>query len=358
MTQTTAEPWTIQRLLVWTAEHFQRHHRDAPRLAAEILLSEALGCRRIDLYARFTEVPAEAALAKFRDWLRRHAAGEPVAYLVGYRDFYSHRFEVTPSVLIPRPETEQVVLEAIGLARAALHVEQLPPIARPRNPSSFDSQSPRPIHVLEIGTGSGCIAITLALEVPTAFVTAVDISPNALDVARNNARRLLTGEADQNKNLAPSPPAASAGGEGRGEGAGHKDSDPRGKKAASPPSSRVLFIESDLDAALPPGEQFDLVVSNPPYIGRQEQGTVAPDVRQHEPALALYGGEQGSEFTARLIEMASHRLVPGGWLIFETSPFISSACRDLLQQSGHFDSVRVLKDLAKHDRVLVARRNP
>ncbi len=321
MSQTTAEPWTIQRLLVWTAEHFQRHRRDAPRLAAEILLSEALGCRRIDLYARFTEVPPDAALARYRDWVRRHAAGEPVAYLVGYRDFYSHRFEVTPAVLIPRPETEQVVLEAIGLARAFSEskVEQLPPIAHPRtvtSPPSPDSIPSHPIRVLEIGTGSGCIAITLALEVPQATITAVDISSAALEVAQRNAAKLLPSEPDQ----------------------------------------RIRFLESDLDSTLPSGDQFDLIVSNPPYIGRQEQGTVAPDVRQHEPPLALFGGEQGSEFTARLIAMATRRLVPGGGLVFETSPFIGPTCRDLLQQSGHFTSIRLLKDLAKHDRVLVAVR--
>ena len=108
MSETSTEAWTIQRLLQWTAEYFQRKQRDAPRLAAEVLLAEALGCRRIDLYARFTEVPDGPQLAKFRDWVKQHAAGNPVAYLVGHRDFYSLRFTVDSNVLIPRPETLSV----------------------------------------------------------------------------------------------------------------------------------------------------------------------------------------------------------------------------------------------------------
>lgn len=302
MTETAADAWTIQRLLGWTAEHFTRHRRDVPRLAAEILLSEALGCRRIDLYARYGEVPGEPALARFRDWVRRHAAGEPVAYLVGYRDFYSHRFDVGPAVLIPRSETEQVVMEAIGLSRAA---------AALRNGD--------PVRVLEVGTGSGCIAITLALEAPPLRITATDISPDALAVARGNAERLLAASRDL------------------------------------PHSSAVDFLESDLDAALPASDRFDLIVSNPPYIGRSEQGTVAPDVQSHEPHLALYGGEQGWEFTDRLATMAARRLVPGGHLVFETSPFIAQICRGHLEQSAAWDQIRVLRDLAGHDRVVIAR---
>lgn len=296
MTETTVDPWTIQRLLVWTAGHFEKQGRDAPRLAAEILLSEALGCRRIDLYARFGEVPAEPALSRFRDWVRRHAVGEPVAYLVGYRDFYSLRFLVNRSVLIPRPETEQLVVEAISWCQKRLSIV-------PQDP----------LQILDLGTGSGCIAVTLARQLPTAVVTAADISPAALDVARQNA----------------------------------------GTHAVS---GRIQFVQSDLDAAIPSADRFDLVISNPPYIGRNEKGTLDPMVREHEPAEALFGGDEGSELTARIIELTGRRLKPGGRLLLETSPFIAVACAGLVQQQGGFSEPRILKDLDRHDRVILADR--
>ncbi len=298
MTQATAEPWTIQRLLVWTAGHFGKHERDAPRLAAEILLSEALGCKRIDLYARFNEVPAEPQLARYRDWVKRHAAGEPVAYLVGYRDFYSLRFAVNKDVLIPRPETEQLVLESIGMCE-----------------QRRASQPDAPIRVLEIGTGSGCIAVTLAQQVTEIAITAVDISPEALSVARTNAE-------------------------------------------ANRVADRIDFLESNLDAAIPAEQQFELIVSNPPYVGRNESGTLDECVRQHEPSLALFGGDVGTEITARIIDLAARRLVPGGTLIFETSPIVAAGCAELVRQSGKFDEPKILKDLSKLERIIRAERLP
>jgi len=294
MTEASAEPWTIQRLLVWTAGHFGKHGREMPRLAAEVLLSEALGCKRIDLYARFNDVPVEPQLVRYRDWVRRHAAGEPVAYLVGYRDFYSLRFAVNNHVLIPRPETEQLVLEAIGFCekRLASHPDDK-------------------VRVLEIGTGSGCIAVTLAQQVKEIEIVAVDVSPEALVVARQNAET-------------------------------HQVAD------------RIEFLESDLDARIEANRQFDLIVSNPPYVGRNESGTLDESVRKHEPALALYGGDVGTEITGRIIELSSRRLAPGGVLIFETSPLVAAGCASLVRESGHFGEPGILKDLAKLDRIIRA----
>lgn len=297
MSGETTEPWTIQRLLTWTSGHFERQKRDAPRLAAEILLSEALGCRRIDLYARYGEVPQETALARYRDWVRRHAQGEPVAYLVGYRDFYSLRFAVSPAVLVPRPETEQLVLEAIEWCqrRKAEHPQ-------------------RELRILDMGTGSGCIAVTLAQQLPDVRLVAVDISPAALEVARANA-------------------------------AAHRVED------------RIRFLESDLDAAIPAGERFELLVSNPPYVGQQETGgSLAADVLKYEPALALFGGPVGSELTGRMVEMAARRLEPGGRMMLETSPFIAPACAGMIRENGAFSEPVIRKDLGRHDRILIADR--
>ena len=165
MPQTEAEAWTIKRLLEWTAEYFERNDSGSPRLEAEVLLAEALGCERIQLYTRFDEIPAEPGLGNFRAWVKRRAAGEPVAYLVGHKEFYSLKFKVDNNVLIPRPETEHVVVEAIECAKA------------------FSTQ---PVEIADVGTGSGCIAVAVAKHISNSKVTAIDVSPEALTVAREN----------------------------------------------------------------------------------------------------------------------------------------------------------------------------
>ncbi|MBX3417569.1 MAG: peptide chain release factor N(5)-glutamine methyltransferase [Pirellulaceae bacterium] len=289
-TETENQPWSIQRLLTWTTDYFQRNGQDTPRLAAEVLLAEALSVPRIQLYARFNDVPSEPHLGKFRDWVKRHAAGEPVAYLVGYREFYSLRFEVSPAVLIPRPETEQLVVEAIDLLQ--------------RHPSSEKK-------VVDVGTGSGCIAVTLAKQIPDVQVIAVDVSPEALAIAQRNAETHQVSE-------------------------------------------RVAFIESDLLSEIPETQKFPLIVSNPPYVGRSEQGTLGESVKKYEPELALYGGDAGYELTEKLVHQAAARLLPGGWLVLETSPMLAGKIKDLILAHGAFRSCDVKKDLAKLERVLIA----
>ncbi|MFN6110336.1 MAG: peptide chain release factor N(5)-glutamine methyltransferase [Planctomycetota bacterium] len=292
MSQTADQPWTIQRLLVWTTDFFKQKGRDAPRLAAEVLLAEALGCRRIELYTRYEEVPAEPHLSRYRDWVKRHAAGEPVAYLVGHRDFYSLGFRVTPDVLIPRPETELLVVETLDA------LKQL--------------NRPHPL-VVDVGTGSGCVAVAIASQASPARLFAVDISPAALAIARENATA-------------------------------HKLED------------RIEFLQSNLLENLPPAIVPDVVVSNPPYVGRNEVGTLAEDVRKYEPESALFGGERGDELTARLIEQAAQRLAPGGWLIFETSPMLAARCLEKVRETGAFAQGQIKKDLARLDRAIVARK--
>jgi len=211
------ERWTIGRLLQWTTEYLKRRSADTPRLDAEVLLAEALGCRRIDLYTAFEECPGEEARAAFRELVRRRAEGAPVAYLVGHREFFSLDFRVTPDVLIPRPETELLVLTLIELAR------QRPAAA---------------ITICDVGTGSGVIAVTAARHLPQSRVTAIDLSPGALEVARGNAQRHGVSE-------------------------------------------RVEMIAGDLLAAIPAERRFDFVVSNPPYVAEHELKTLAPEVREH-----------------------------------------------------------------------------
>lgn len=290
MNQTDTDAWTIKRLLEWTADYFNKQGRDAPRLAAEVLLAEALECRRIDLYARFDQVPAEPHLSRYREWVRRHAQGEPVAYLVGHRDFFSLRFQVTPDVLIPRPETEELVLLALD---------------------EIKSWPSRRWPVLDIGTGSGCLAITLAHQVPELQVIAVDISPAALAVARVNAE-------------------------------------------AHDVASRIQFVESDLFAGLADDSRFPMIVSNPPYVGADDP-ELDPLVRRYEPHQALIGGQDGGELSKRLIEESASYLSPGGLLLIETSPMLAESLLAHAQSTGQYASCQIRKDLAKLPRILVCR---
>ncbi len=296
-----AESWTIGRLLTWTTEFLASRGSDSPRLDAEVLLAHARGCERIALYTAFGEEVSEEVRAKFRELVKKRSEGVPVAYLVGKKEFFSLTLKVTPDVLIPRPETEFVVMAALDVLGVS-------------GPKSKESDTvPPSLLVADVGAGSGCIAIAIAKHAPQARLVATDVSAAALAVARENA-------------------------------------------AVHQVAARIEFHEGDLLSMLPAERQFDLVVSNPPYIGTSEQGTLAADVRQHEPHAALFGGERGTETIARLIPQAAERLKPGGWLIVEVSPLVADAVVGLIADSGSFEPATLSKDLAGLVRVVRARR--
>jgi release factor glutamine methyltransferase len=299
----SAEPWTVGRLLEWTAEYLKGHGAESPRLDAEVLLAHALRCQRIELYTTFDDAPADEARTQFRELVRRRAEGTPVAYLTGSREFYSLRFRVTPDVLIPRPETELLVVAVFDLAKAA---------ARGLG-TSVPSEPGSNLSIADVGTGSGIIAVCLAKHLPGCRVTAGDVSPAALSVAAENAR--THGVAD-----------------------------------------RIEFVQSDLFAAVPNGRQFDFIVSNPPYVAEGEMERLAPDVRKFEPRTALLAGPRGTEVIERLIPQAAERLRPGGHLSMEISPMIHDAVRRLLESDGRFELGPTIKDLARLPRVVQARR--
>lgn len=288
------EAWTIGRLLQWTTGYLKDRGADSPRLDAEVLLAQALGCQRIELYTAFDQVPEEAARTAFRELVRRRAEGTPVAYLVGRREFYSLPFRVTPDVLIPRPETEFLVIRLLDLAQLQAPAAENWAIA-------------------DVGTGSGIIAVCAAKWLEKSRVTALDISPAALRVAQSNATD--HGVAD-----------------------------------------RINFVESDLLSALPAEPRFDFIVSNPPYIAEHEMAGIARDVRDFEPRLALVAGPRGTEVIERLIGQAAERLVPGGWLLMEISPQLDAAVRDLLAADARYELGPTVKDLAGLPRVVQARR--
>ena len=228
------DQWTVGRLLAWTAGWLAERGSESPRIDAEVLLAHVRGCQRILLYTAFDEVVAEEPRARFRELVRRRGAGEPVAYLVGGREFFSLPLAVSPAVLVPRPETEGLVVRVIDLCREA---------AAPR--------------IVDVGTGSGAIAIAVATHLPRAEVVATDISAAALEVARANAARLGLGE-------------------------------------------RIKFVESDLLAAPELGGPWDVIVSNPPYVREDEFAGLPRDVREHEPRAALVAGPRGVEVIVRL----------------------------------------------------------
>ena len=326
-----AESWTVGRLLAWTTEFLQSRGSDSPRLDAEVLLAHARDCERIALYTAFVEEVGESVRAKFRELVKKRSEGMPVAYLVGKKEFFSLSFKVTPDVLIPRPETEHVVtavLDVLGASgpKSKVHIPKSAYVGETETqregekesdtfPPSFPSPkslAPSPF-LADVGTGSGCIAIAIAKHGPQARLVATDTSAAALAVARENA-------------------------------------------VAHQVADRIEFHQGDLLSMLPAQRQFDVVVSNPPYIGTSEQGTLAPQVRQHEPHAALFGGERGTETIARLIPQAAERLKPGGWLILEVSPLVAEAVVKLVADSKFFDPASLSKDLAGLVRVLKVQR--
>ncbi len=287
------EVWTIGRLLAWTTDYLERHGSESPRLDAEVLLATAKGCRRIDLYTAFEEVASDEVRAKFRAMVRERAEGTPVAYLVGRREFFSLSFRVTPSVLIPRPETEDLVVRVLDLAK--------------------EFPSDHPLRVCDVGTGSGILAICAAKHVPQAEITAVDISDEALRVAEDNARQLGFSE-------------------------------------------RIRFVQSDLMEALSPQEPFHLICSNPPYVSEEEFARLPRDVRDHEPYQALVAGPRGTEVIARLVPQAAERLTPGGWLLVEISPMIREEVTAIFEGEPRLQPGPILKDSARRWRIAQARR--
>jgi len=267
---------------------------ESPRLDAELLAAHSLGLRRIDLYLQHDRPLAEGELEPMRALLRRRAAGEPVAYLVGEREFYGRPFRVTPDVLIPRPETETLVERTLRWARAA---------AGPQGEG---------LRLADAGTGSGCIACTLAAELPAAEVVAGDVSAAAVVVARDNAARL--GVAD-----------------------------------------RVTVGEGSWEAPLAPHAPFDALLSNPPYVTGGEMEGLMREVRDHEPMLALEAGEDGLDAYRELLGRCLPLVRPGGFLALEIDPRRRDAVVDLVVAGRPGSAVLVVDDLAGRARVVEAR---
>ena len=286
-------PWTILNLIRWTDERFRREGLNTPRLDAEVLLAETLGVDRVALYTHFDQPLHPEELARFKKLLQRRLQREPVAYIIGRREFWSLTFKVTPDVLIPRPETEILVAEAL---------EVLPP-----------ATTARPFRILEIGTGSGAISVALAKEFPSASLVATDVSAKALAVAQENASLLGVGD-------------------------------------------RIQFLRGDLFIPLKRESAFELIITNPPYIPQDYFPSLPPEVRDFEPRVALDGGRDGLAFFRRILPRLGEYLSPEGWVLAEIGAGQDQKVRQMAAANPDLDSCDFLPDLAGIKRVFKARK--
>jgi release factor glutamine methyltransferase len=282
--------WTILSILEWTTGYFRKYAIDSPRLDAEVLLAHSLGLKRIDLYLRYDQPLGADEREAFKRIVKRRAAREPVAQIVGRREFWGLDVVVDAHVLTPRPETERVVEVALDYLKS-----------RAAGPA---------LRVMDLGTGTGCIALALAHDCPAAEVVATDISPAALAVAgRNLARHRL---ADRIRLVA-----------GRG-----------------------------MDMLDPRRARFDLIVSNPPYIPSADIAALEPEVRDYEPRRALDGGDDGLAAYRRIIPAAAAHLGPEGVLVLEIGWNQGAAVTRLAEHSNLYRDCRCIADYSGHDRVI------
>jgi release factor glutamine methyltransferase len=281
--------WTVAELLRWTAEYLQGKGLDQPRLTGELLLSGLLGLKRLDLYLQFDRPLASDELAAFKARLLRRARREPLQYIEGESAFRGLRLRVDRRVLIPRPETELLVEEVLRWCRGRQGLD-----------------------ALDVGTGSGAIALSLAHEGPFRRVVATDVSDAALAVARENR--------DGNE-----PPVA---------------------------------VDLRLGSLFEPvrGEEFDVLASNPPYVGEEERGLLSPEVAEWEPPLALFAGTGGLDVLRPLVAESPGVLRPGGLLALEIGYGQGTAVADLVRSTGAYREPRVVPDLAGRDRIVLAER--
>jgi release factor glutamine methyltransferase len=281
------QPRTLIEVVRLSAAYLAQHGSSSSRLDAELLAAHALRLRRIDLYLQFERPLDQLQLAGIRELIRRRGAGEPVAYLTGSREFHGRSFAVDPRVLIPRPETETLVELALGVAR------------------SRDG----PVRIADLGTGSGCIAVTLAAELPRATVIAVDADASALEVARRNAAEHGVAE-------------------------------------------RVQVLQGSW--ADPLDSPVDLVVSNPPYVTRDELAAAEVTVREFEPRLALDGGDDGLDAYRALLPTLRRWLEPHASVLLEVDPRRAGLVAALLISELQPELTTTEQDLSRRDRVVVA----
>ncbi|HTS18777.1 MAG TPA: peptide chain release factor N(5)-glutamine methyltransferase [Verrucomicrobiae bacterium] len=284
---------TILEIINKTTPYFEKQGVESPRLTIELLLAHLLKKKRLELYLEFERELDEKTVAELRGMVKRRVGGEPVQYITGEAEFCGLRLMVDKRVLIPRPETELLVERV---------VEGLKGGSEERGAG---------VKIVDVGTGSGCIAIALAKKFPDAEIVAIDVSPQALEVARGNA-------------------------------------------ALHQVEKNIRFLESDLLEELDSSFAVDVIVSNSPYIADGEIAMLPKEVRDFEPVTALRAGEDGLKVIQRLVTSAKRSLSPSGWMALEIGAGQRAAVEGFFGQEG-YGVVEVVKDLQGHERVIVAR---
>lgn len=308
MTQAAPDIWTTRKLLAWMRQAFTKKELDAPGLMSEILLAHVLGCDRLRLHMEADRPATPLERETLRTLVQRALNHEPVQYLTGESWFYGSPFKVDRRVLIPRPSTSTIIDEVLHHARAT------PGFGGPAGPGAGEG-----VLLADVCTGSGCIAITLLKQLPRARGVATDISADALAVAAENAKR-------------------------------HGVSD------------RLDLLEGDLTHALDQHAvartdgALHYLVSNPPYIPDHEWDAVEPNVKNHEPHLALRGGKDGMDFYRRLLKDGPRHLRPGGLMLVEIAACTAKECLGLAQKTAGLANARLVRDIEGLDRVVVATR--
>lgn len=286
--------WTLIKLIQWATAYFKAHQIDSPRATAEILLAHAIGAERIDLYLRYDQPLNSDELSGFKTLIKRRTSREPVAYIVGRKEFWSMDLEVNRSVLIPRPETECLVERA------------LESLAVDSNPGSKS--------ILELGTGSGAVILALASENSRHSYLGTDISSDALGVARRNAIRHGLG-------------------------------------------SKIRFMVADWFAAFnAKSGSFDLIVSNPPYIRSADLRRLQPEIHVFEPVAALDGAKDGLRCLRHIIQSAYLYLKQGGALLLEMGYDQQAPLTQIIDTCGQYEDVQFYKDYSGHDRIVSMRK--
>ena len=327
-----SESWTILKLLQWTTNYLKSKDLESPRLEAEVLLAHLLNLKRIDLYVQFERILAPDELASFKALLKRRVDHEPLAYIVGKKEFYSRDFFMTPDVLIPRPETEMLV-------KVVLNNFKMGQRSKVEGPKSSDQHLPAEalakegpatsdgrVRGLEIGLGSGCISITLLLEIPTLTMDAIEISEKAIGIARKNAEK--HGVVDRlNASVCDFLMACTG--------------------------TRLRNGQAKFCA---PTSGYDFIVSNPPYISTAEMNHLPETVKKFEPRIALEAGDEGLSFYPKIAEFAKNHLKTGGFLAVEIGEDQGYRAKTIFEEHG-LSGVEVKKDLSGKERVVVARRS-
>lgn len=296
----------LKDALASAIQRFTAAHVGSPRLNAETLLMFTMGCDRAYLYAHPERQLTADEQARYEEAISQRASGVPAQYITGHQEFWGMDFIISPAVLIPRPETEHVIETVLRLGRDEPRGGGRPRLSGRAEPGSLSSH-PR---IVDAGTGTGCIAVSLAKELPQAEIHATDISPAALEIAHANAARHQLG-------------------------------------------NRIRFHETDLLQGLEPAT-FDFVVSNPPYVGESEEDQVQLEVRKFEPRNAVFAGPTGVEVIERLIPQARDALKSGGWLVIEISGTIAAGVKSLLDG---WNEVQITNDLQGIPRVAAARKH-